>query len=234
MWSGPVEKRKARTEETIVQESVGPLTHGDTEVRLMDAAETVFAERGYHSTSTAEIAKRAGVNKTLIHYYFRSKEGLYRALMQRISQQLGPFLEDFSITDPVEALSTATRRYIRLLADNPNYVRLCAYNSLEGIEIKGDEETHERLVTAANGAIQRGVDAGVFRSEDPRHVLASVEGMCRFFFEHEDGMQEQWGDSYERERIVQERCDHVVRMILEGLAWCPDVDGNKTETKGHR
>ncbi|UCE03553.1 MAG: TetR/AcrR family transcriptional regulator [Candidatus Latescibacterota bacterium] len=207
---------------------------GESERRLLEAAEAVFAERGYHAASTTEIAKRAGLNKTLIHYYFRSKEGLYRALMQRISRQLAPFLEDFSITDPLEALAAATRRYIRLLADNPRYVRLCAYSSLEGIQIMGDEEMHERLVAAANSAIQRGVDQGVFRSEDPRHVLASVEGMCRFFFEHEDAMREQWGDSYERERIVQERCDHVVRILTEGLAWCPDVRADQSEAKGSR
>jgi TetR/AcrR family transcriptional regulator len=207
---------------------------GESERRLLEAAEAVFAERGYHAASTTEIAKRAGVNKTLIHYYFRSKEGLYRALMQRISRQLAPFLEDFSITDPLEALAAATQRYIRLLADNPNYVRLCAYSSLEGIQIMGDEEMHERLVAAANSAIQRGVDQGVFRSEDPRHVLVSVEGMCRFFFEHEDAMREQWGDSYDRERIVKERCDHVVRILTEGLAWCPDVRADQSEAKGSR
>ena len=89
-----------------------------TDDKLLDAAEIVFAERGYHAASTLEIARRAGVNKTLIHYYFRSKEGLYRALMERIARQLAPFLEDFSITDPVEALTAATRRYVRLLAES--------------------------------------------------------------------------------------------------------------------
>ncbi|MFQ5599388.1 MAG: TetR/AcrR family transcriptional regulator [Candidatus Krumholzibacteriia bacterium] len=202
--------------------ATAPASHSDTESRLLDAAEEVFAERGYRATATSEIAKRAGVNKTLIHYYFRSKEGLYRAMMERISGHLAPFLEDFSIIDPVEALSAAARRYVRLLADNPHYVRLCAYGALEGMDLKGDEELYERLVEAANTAIQRGVDQGLFRPEDPRHVLASVEGMCRFFFEHEDTLSEQWGESYDRKRIVEERCGHVVRMLLHGL-------GHRTE-----
>lgn len=188
-----------------------------TEDRLLDAAEEVFADRGYHAASTLEIARRAGVNKTLIHYYFRSKEGLYGALMRRISQQLAPFLEDFSIRDPVEALTAATRRYVRLLADHPHYVRLCAYNALERLEVRGDEEMHEKLFVAASTAIQRGIDQGVFRRDDPRHVLITVEGMCRFFFEHEEAMREQWGDSWDRERIIEERSEHVVHMLLSGL-----------------
>jgi TetR/AcrR family transcriptional regulator len=194
-----------------------PASPSASEDKLLDAAEAVFAERGYHAASTLEIARRAGVNKTLIHYYFRSKEGLYRALMQRISAQLAPFQEDFSRTDPVEALTTATRRYVRLLADNPCYVRLCAYATLEGIEVHGDEEMHEKLFESASAAIQRGIDQGIFRAEDPRHVLITVEGMCRFFFEHEEAMREQWGDAWDRERIVEERCEHVVSMLLHGL-----------------
>ena len=188
-----------------------------SEDKLLDAAEEVFAERGFHSATTLEIARRAGVNKTLIHYYFRSKDGLYRALMQRISAHLAPFLEDFSISDPVEALSTATRRYVRLLADNPFYVRLCAYNALERLEIRGDDEMHQKLFVAASTAIQRGIDQGVFRAEDPRHVLVTVEGMCRFFFEHEEHMREQWGSEWDRKRIVEERGEHVVNMLLHGL-----------------
>ena len=194
-----------------------PTVASETETRLLDAAEAVFAARGFHATSTAAIARRAGVNKALIHYYFRSKEGLYRAILQRIAQQLRPFLEDFSITDPVEALSTATRRYVRLLADHPHYVRLCAYSALDGVPIPGDEEMHARLVEAATTALQRGASQRIFRAEDPRHVLISVEGMCRFFFEHEEALRPQWGDDYDRDRIVQERSDHVVRMVLQGL-----------------
>lgn len=198
-----------------------PPTHSLTEHRLLDAAEAVFAARGFHAASTSEIARRAGVNKTLIHYYFRSKEGLHKAILQRIAAQLAPFLADFAIVDPVEALAAATRRYLRLLADHPHYVRLCAYGALEGTGVSGDEEMHRKLVVAACTAMQRGVEQGIFRAEDARHVLVSVEGMCRFFFEHEEVVRLQWGDDYDRERIIEERSDHIVRMLLHGLR--PDV-----------
>jgi AcrR family transcriptional regulator len=194
-----------------------------TETRLLDAAEEVFAERGFRAASTSEIARRARVNKTLIHYYFRSKEGLYQATKQRISRHLAPFLEDLAIADPVEAVVAAARRYVRLLADHPHYVRLCAYEALEGIETHGDMEMYDSLMRAASQAIARGIDQGLFRAEDPRHVHASVVGMCRFFFEHEETMRTQWGDAYDRERIVEERMEHVVRMLLGGLGYQGDT-----------
>jgi TetR/AcrR family transcriptional regulator len=201
----------------------GPSAEGDTETRLLDAAEEVFAERGFRAASTSEIARRAKLNKTLIHYYFRSKEGLYQATMQRIARQMAPFLEDLAITDPVEAVVAATRRYVRLLADHPHYVRLCAYETLEGIETHGDMEMYDRLMQATSQAIRRGVDRGLFRAEDPRHVQASVLGMCRYFFEHEQSMRQQWGDDYERESIVEERAEHIVRFLLHGLGYQPPM-----------
>ncbi len=49
------------------------------ELEILKRAEEVFLERGYAMTSTVEIARRAGCNQTLVHYYFRSKENLFQA-----------------------------------------------------------------------------------------------------------------------------------------------------------
>jgi TetR/AcrR family transcriptional regulator len=205
-------------------------SHSDTETRLLDAAECVFAERGFHAATTAAIAKRAGLNKTLIHYYFRSKEGLFRTMMERIASNHAVFLDDLSHSDPVEALTKATQRFVQILADNPNYVRLCAYCALEGTREHGDDEMMQRLMLAATEAIQRGVDQGIFRPEDPRHVLASVEGMVRFFFEHEESVLEMWGTAPDRQAIIEERSAHVVRMLLRGLG-VQDLEGITEQTK---
>jgi len=207
-----------------------PDSLSDTETRLLDAAECVFAERGFHAATTAAIAKRAGLNKTLIHYYFRSKDGLFRTMMERIARNHAVFLEDLSHSDPVEALTKATHRFVQILADNPNYVRLCAYCALEGTRVHGDDEMMQRLMEAATEAIQRGVDQGVFRPEDPRHVLASVEGMVRFFFEHEESVLEMWGTDPDRQAIIEERAAHVVRMLLHGLG-VQDLEETAEPTK---
>src|ERR1700756_1616980 len=48
----------------------------DTEARILDAAHRVFVKRGTAGARTQEIAKEAGVNSALLHYYFRTKERL--------------------------------------------------------------------------------------------------------------------------------------------------------------
>ena len=68
---------------------VGP-GDGDTEQRILDAAHAVFLRRGTAGARTQEIAKEAGVNSALLHYYFRTKDRLAEAVFRRAASQLMP------------------------------------------------------------------------------------------------------------------------------------------------
>src|SRR5262249_60740681 len=59
----------------------------ETRLRILEAALELFAASGFEGASTRTIAERAGVNLPAIQYYFGSKEGLYRAVVEQISQQ---------------------------------------------------------------------------------------------------------------------------------------------------
>lgn len=63
---------------------------GETEQRILDAAHTVFLRRGTAGARMQEIAREAGVNAALLHYYFRNKERLGEAVFQRAATQLLP------------------------------------------------------------------------------------------------------------------------------------------------
>src|ERR1700756_4957376 len=56
----------------------------DSEARILAAAEQVFAETGFSGATTAMIAAKARLPKANVHYYFRTKRRLYRAVLQRI------------------------------------------------------------------------------------------------------------------------------------------------------
>src|SRR5258707_13595398 len=63
---------------------------GDTERRILDAAHAGFVRRGTAGARTQEIAREAGVNSALLHYYFRTKARLAAAVFQRAASQLLP------------------------------------------------------------------------------------------------------------------------------------------------
>jgi TetR/AcrR family transcriptional regulator len=62
--------------------------HSSTEEKILDAAKTVFHKKGFDGTRMQEIADEAGINKALLHYYYRSKENLFDAVFKDAFNQL--------------------------------------------------------------------------------------------------------------------------------------------------
>ena len=61
------------------------VSESNTETKILEAAEKLFKEKGYALTSTVEIAREAGCNQALVHYYFRSKEKLFSKVFEKIA-----------------------------------------------------------------------------------------------------------------------------------------------------
>jgi AcrR family transcriptional regulator len=58
----------------------------DSRARLISAAQTIFAQKGYDGTTVKELADEAGVNVSLVSYYFDGKEGLYRSCIEEVGR----------------------------------------------------------------------------------------------------------------------------------------------------
>ena len=65
----------------------------ETRTRILDAAEQIFAERGFASTSTREIGRLARMDKYAIYYHFKNKESLYRAVIERSFSKITGFID---------------------------------------------------------------------------------------------------------------------------------------------
>ena len=68
-------------------EPIGKPGPQETETRIFDAALTVFASKGRDGARMQEIADHAGINRALLHYYFRTKQQLYQAVFAHLFQQ---------------------------------------------------------------------------------------------------------------------------------------------------
>ena len=97
----------------------------DTKQRILDAADDIFVRRGIDGARMQEIADHAGVNKALLHYYFRSKANLARAVWLRIASSFVPGIlemlaSDLSLGEKidrfVDAYHTTLTRHPYLLA----------------------------------------------------------------------------------------------------------------------
>lgn len=91
----------------------------ETRLRILDAAERLFAERGFDATPTAQIAKVASVPKGLLFYYFPAKSDVLRALV-RERLELGPIDTGALVSpgDPAGSLINLTGRLDELLRES--------------------------------------------------------------------------------------------------------------------
>jgi AcrR family transcriptional regulator len=97
----------------------------NTEQRILEAAKQVFIQKGMKAATTQEIANTAGVNKALLHYYFRNKEKLYLAVFQDIIKNNLPNLAGIMVTR--RPLSTRIRAFISAYIDLLNTNKYLVY-----------------------------------------------------------------------------------------------------------
>ncbi|MEC7262629.1 MAG: TetR/AcrR family transcriptional regulator [Bacteroidota bacterium] len=95
----------------------------DTEEKIKAAAARLFTQKGYAATKTRDIAEEAGINLSLLNYYFRSKEKLFNLIMgEKIRQFFGivvPVITDDSL-DLELKIELFVEKYIETLTQNPD------------------------------------------------------------------------------------------------------------------
>ncbi|MCB1701715.1 MAG: TetR/AcrR family transcriptional regulator [Pseudomonadales bacterium] len=104
-----------------------------TAERILDAAENLFAEKGYSATSLGDVADRVGIRSPSLYNHFKNKEALYEAVLERL-------LTDFSA--PLDELGKGAVTYERVFQwletivrqhhANPNLARLLQHAALSG------------------------------------------------------------------------------------------------------
>lgn len=114
---------------------------GSTKARILAAAEEVFASRGFTGASTREIAARAGVNISSLHYHWASKETLYFAVFRNIFDRLVALVRD--ALEPLQrepldrraVIDQTMDRLFDFFADNPNVPKLLVRRIVENADI---------------------------------------------------------------------------------------------------
>jgi AcrR family transcriptional regulator len=93
----------------------------NSEQAILDAAEKVFMDKGYSGAKMAEIAKIAGVNHAMLHYYFRTKENLFNRVFEKKAEFfLSAFKETFQLDLPFfEKIAECVEKHFDKIGENP-------------------------------------------------------------------------------------------------------------------
>src|SRR6201991_2963463 len=103
----------------------------DTKERILEAARNVFVHKGMFGARMQDIADEAGINKALLHYYFKSKEKLFEEVLREAAIKLFPrineiFTSDDSLFTKIELFC---EEYITVVLENP-YLPLFVLNEM--------------------------------------------------------------------------------------------------------
>ncbi|MBI3179780.1 MAG: TetR/AcrR family transcriptional regulator [Deltaproteobacteria bacterium] len=160
-----------------------------TRVAILRAAESVFADKGFAAAATSDIAKLAGVTKSLIHHHFGSKENLWQQVKLAHFQQFAlDQSKSLTASGPAEEfLRSSFKAYFDFLRQNPTYVRIMWWSRAEhGTAFEPDElirKLSDDLATLGVGRVRQLQEAGELRADlDARLLFVAFLGLVRHWF----------------------------------------------------
>jgi TetR/AcrR family transcriptional regulator len=191
----------------------------NNEAQIVAAAERVFAGAGFGGATMAAIAEAAGLPKANLHYYFGSKEVLYRTVLARIlSDWLQPTLGIVPEADPRTAIERYIRDKMALSAQRPHASKVFANELLHGapvLKILLATELHD-LVQAKAAVIEGWIAAGRMAPVDPVHLFFTIWAATQTYADFDEQVCAVLGRPELGAADQARATEHVVTLLLRG------------------
>ena len=194
-----------------------------TEEKILASAKKVFVVKGMAGARMQDIADEAGINKALLHYYFRSKEKLFEVIFKEAFRNLFHrinmvFESDLPFFDKIEKFCT---EYITVMSENPflpifvlNEIHSNADRFLKNISDKKDfPKPHIFLAQ-----VEKEIKKGTIKPIEPVQLLMNLLSMAIFpfvgrpFFQHVLKMDDQlyWS-------LIEKRKKEIPKFIIDSI-----------------
>jgi len=160
----------------------------ENEAKILIAAETVFAEKGFKGASVGLIAERAGVPKPNIYYYFGAKEDLYRRVIEGVCET---WLHAADLFDETDDPKTAILSYISSKMDlaraRPHGSRLWAIEMASGAPFLQDylAETVKPWLESRERVLARWIQEGKIAAINPRYFFYMIWATTQHYADFE-------------------------------------------------
>jgi len=182
----------------------------DTRRRLLDAAEQVFGELGYHDASMVKITEAAGVAQGTFYLYFDSKKAIFDELVRDLNQRVRHAMKEGSTKGRtrLEAELLGFRAFFAFTAEHP-----ALYRIIRQAEFVSPEMLHyhyERLAQGYVEALAEAVDAGEVGRLDPEVTAWALMGLGELI-----GLRWiLWAQGRELPGDVSRELERIIRSVL--------------------
>ncbi len=166
------------------------MTEATTEERILDAAMKVFTRKGFAATRTEEIAKEAGINRTLLHYYYRDKQTIFNLIFETRFKEFfkGLFVifeaDNISLFEKIERM---VDHEITTLSKHPHMARFVITEIAHEPNLLVEHGTklglNPRVMIAAfEKLVVKEVSEGIIKPIEGRQLLINIMSLCIYPF----------------------------------------------------
>ena len=193
----------------------------EKEEQILSAALDVFSQNGFRGATIDQIAEVAGMSKPNLLYYFRTKEAVHRALIDRVLQTwLDPLRRFDAEGDPQQEIRSYIRRKLEMARDYPRESRLFANEVLQGAphiedELKGPLK---ELVDEKAAVIRAWTRAGKIAKCDPYHLIFSIWSTTQHYADFDVQVRAVLGQDHAGEGRFDDAARFLEQLFINGLA----------------
>lgn len=198
------------------------MSDNNTEEKILDAAINVFQSKGMDGARMQEIADKAKINKSMLHYYYRSKQKLFEAVFKTAISIMAPKLREIIEKDEplFDKIRNFTNGYISLISKHayiPTFIIQELNRNPEILQdtfIKEFGNSFSTMKTTINEMIENGEITPI----KPEHLIMNVIAMSIFPFVAKPILKSVLQkDEKEYKLLLEERKTHVADFIINSI-----------------
>ncbi|MBV8882899.1 MAG: TetR/AcrR family transcriptional regulator [Chroococcidiopsidaceae cyanobacterium CP_BM_RX_35] len=191
-----------------------------TQTLILAAAQEEFAKHGLTAARTEAIAAKTGVAKSMIYYYFKDKEGLYQAVLERShSDLLQTSLQlDLAHLSPEVALEKFLKALLDCVSHNPKLPMIMFHEAVQNQGQYYKRSSSLSIDKALVEILERGTATGAFRQLDPFQSAINIMGTCLFYFIGMGNIQHSpQGKRLLSKAMLEQHSQEAIALILAGV-----------------
>jgi len=203
-----------------------PKAPEENRARIVRAALSEFAARGFKGASMDAIAARTHTTRAMINYYFGAKERLYLAVLEHVYAEIRQAESELDLEhlSPVDAMRRIVEFTFRYYIDHESFVRLViAENQAKGRHLKKSKAMrtlNRPIVSLLARVIERGQADGTFRDGiQPVNVHMAIAALGNFNVTHQHTFSAIFQRDMGAKGDVEGRCEVVTDFVLRYLMY---------------
>ncbi|WP_346854903.1 TetR/AcrR family transcriptional regulator [uncultured Draconibacterium sp.] len=194
----------------------------NTEEKILKAARTIFVRKGMDGARMQEIADEAGINKALLHYYFRSKQKLFEAIFVNLIGKIFPNITSVLLSEkPIEEkIGMFVDTYIDMLLQNPYLPAFMLKEINRDSDFFENTIKHKKIeLRSIFKMLESEMEAGKIRKMNPRDIIANLLSMCIFPFAAKPMLKRiLFGDNHQQyDEYLAQRKSSVKEFVLHSI-----------------